>query len=212
MSLELREAWLMEAVVRITPLLTSAGLEVPPLRVSCGWPHRGGLSETRRVVGQCWLPESAADGKPQVYISPWLGEAVAALEVLVHEVIHACLPADAKHGKVFAKAATDVGLIGKPTHTSAGPELKVVLAQIAEDLGPYPHAKLDKVAGEKKPQTTRQKKIVCPKAKDLHEGGEEYILRGSRKVIEMGLPDCPVCGEGLVATDGTEGDEGEKDA
>lgn len=197
---ELRERWLADAVDALTPLFKRAEMTLPPVRVSTGWPSAGGLRERNRVLGQCWKPEAAADGVSQIFITPWLSDGVEVLGVLTHELIHAVKP-EARHGAEFKEAAKAVGLAGKPTHTSPGPELLEELTSIAEGLGAYPHAKLDKVLEERKPQTTRMRKIACPRNGDRehHAEGSEYTLRGSAKVIALGVPDCPVCGYEMAA-------------
>jgi hypothetical protein len=85
------------------------------------------------------------------------------------------------------------GLTGKPTATEAGPELKHFLGKLVETLGDYPHAGVDLVAAEKnrKKQTTRMLKATC---NNPEEHAEPYIVRLSRKAIEIGLPCCP-CGQ-----------------
>jgi hypothetical protein len=166
---------------------------VPPCRFSVSWPTRGALKGS--VLGQCWKAVETEDGVAQIIVTPLLVKPVEVLDTLVHESIHAVLP-EAKHGKAFAKMSEVVGLIGPPKSNTASPELRLRLEEIAERLGPYPHAA--PVPSQKtKGQTTRMLKIVCPKQKDLHEGGEAYILRASRKIIELGLGTCGVCGETL---------------
>lgn len=201
-----REAWLETAVEYLRALFGAADLTLPPLiRVSCSWPSRGGLSKSRRVMGQCFDAACSTGGVTEIFISPLLREVngedgKGVLPVLVHELVHAAIGCDAGHGPEFKAAAKDVGLVGKPTSTSAGESLRAKLALIAETLGDYPHYKLVPTEKQKTPASAknRQRKITCPRL-DLHETKEPYILRGSRKVIQMGLPNCPVCGETLVA-------------
>jgi len=201
--LETREAWLKEAIEKLRPYFEDHQLEIPELvRVSCGWPSKGGTKEKNRVLGECWKPEAASDGAPQIFISPTIAEPVKALDVLVHELIHACLP-EAKHGKKFKRAATELGLVGEPTSTVAGEDLVKVLTGLVEQLGDYGHAKLEKTAEEKKQQKNRQLKIECP-TPDAHDDKAEYILRGAKKTLEKGIPACPLCGETLVQEEGEE--------
>lgn len=187
---ELRELWLAKAASLLSDkIFAPAGYDVPPVRVSTGWPSARGLSPRNRVVGECWKIECAADAINQIFISPFLADPIEVLATLVHELLHAVLP-EAKHGKAFKRAATAVGLEGKPTSTTAGEALRASLSDLAHDLGDYPHAKLAPVAGIRQPQTARMKKITCV---TCEASGTSYVLRGSRKVIELGLPDCPLC-------------------
>jgi rubrerythrin len=150
------------------------------------------------VIGQCWKAEAASDGVTQVFISPFISEPVDGLAVLVHELIHAALP-EAKHGAEFKAAMKPLGLVGKATATAAGDELRAELDALAEALGDYDNSKLDPratAADTPKTQKNRQLKVSCRRLTE-HEDGAEYILRGARKTLERGVPDCPLCGHEL---------------
>src|SRR4029079_11501884 len=102
-----REAWLDAAVGKLRPIFLGHGYTIPELRVSVGWPSRGGLANKKRTIGQCWFGATAADGKHQIFISPILDEKVATpggvLATLVHEIVHVAAGPDAKHGPKFVK-------------------------------------------------------------------------------------------------------------
>lgn len=193
-----REQWLREAVEELRPYFKEkANLEYPEkIRVSCGWPSRGGTSRSKRVLGQCWKAEAAFDGVTQIFISPYLREATRVLDVLIHELIHAALP-DAKHGPEFRQHAKLLQLCGKPTATQALPELVPFLEKLAEKLGDYDNSQLDLLAegsdGPKK-QKGRMLKAYCPANED-HK--EDYIVRLTQKQVEIGLPVCP-CGKEML--------------
>jgi len=206
-----RESWLNHAVALLRPRFAAQGLGLPEhLRVSTGWPSRGGMSERKRVIGQCWKPEAAVDSFTHIFISPYLEDRVNVLETLVHELIHAALP-DAKHGPDFKDAMKKLGLTGKATATAAGDELKAQLSIMAEELGDYDHGKLGLGVPSDTPkqQKGRQKKIFCPNKAD-HKDETDVIYRASKKVIDLGLPCCPLCGEQMVAEEETES-EGDGD-
>lgn len=197
-----REEWLETAVEYLRVLFEAAEFTLPPLiRVSCSWPSRGGLSKSRRVIGECFDATCSTGGVTEIFISPMLTEVNGedgngVLPVLVHELLHAVIGTE--HGPEFKAACKDIGLVGKPTSTSASDHLRGRLSIIADTLGDYPHFKL--IPSEKERAVAaknRQLKISCPRL-DLHETKEPYIFRGSRKVINMGLPKCGVCGETLV--------------
>src|SRR4051812_9638082 len=98
---EFREVWLHNAVEQVGALLKDrASVDVPAVRVSNGWPSKGGTSTKKRVIGQCWKSEATADGVPQIFISPTLDDGLDVLAVLVHELIHAIHP-EAKHQGKF---------------------------------------------------------------------------------------------------------------
>lgn len=185
MTHKLREEWLAAAVCEMRPWFADQGQPLPELiRVSCGWPSRGGLSAKKRSIGQCWNPIASADAATEVFISPVLADPVRVLDVLVHELVHAAVGVDKGHKGPFRTLATALGLIGKMTETKAGPELVVRLNVMSEILGKYPHAVLDAKAG-RKAQGTRMLKAVCPAC--------GFTMRAAAKWVEYGLPVC-ACG------------------
>lgn len=198
-----REDWMVAAVELMAGLFEKVGYKVPKVRVSCGWPSSGGLGQKRKTLGQHWAPEASVDNRSQIFISPWLenkGEC-GVLPVLAHEVVHAVVGNDAKHGKVFRKCAEAIGLTGKMTSTVAGAELMEKISKWQTVLGEYPHGKLDPKKSPVKKQTTRMIKMECPEC--------GYVARTSRKWLEeVGAAHCPAHGEMTVEkTDGDEDDE-----
>lgn len=186
-----REGWLMEAVELLEPIIRDkTGLKPRKIRVSCGWPSRGGTRSSSKTIGQCFLTD---DGKiPQIFISPVLehyanGEKGATgygvLPTLAHEMIHAYLPPGTGHKAPFSRAAKALGFEGKPTSTYANENwIKDICDPIVEKIGPYPH---DALNPDHKKQTTRLLKVECPEC--------GYVIRVTQKWIETGLPTCP-CG------------------
>ncbi|HJT56802.1 MAG TPA: hypothetical protein VJ761_09925 [Ktedonobacteraceae bacterium] len=137
-----REAWLQGAAAFLTDYVVERGLSRVEVRVSCGWPLRGGVARRRTVIGQCFPPTASKDGKPHIFISPLLSESIDVLGVLLHELLHACVGCQCGHGKPFSQAARRVGFVGPPTATTVGETLRPVLAGYVERVGPYPHAGL----------------------------------------------------------------------
>lgn len=188
MTHKTREAWLGAAVGLLRPVFEDAGLAVPPkLRASCGWPG-GGSINTR--IGECWDTKCSKDKTAEVFISPSLDRPAGkqgVLAILVHEIVHATVGVDQKHGKEFRRAATIVGLEGRMTSTTAGPALQSTLADIAGELGPYPHAALTPRKREKKSKSScRLLKAACPQC--------GYVVRVTRKWLDdAGAPICPTC-------------------
>lgn len=177
-----REGWLLAAMEELWPMVVKAGCTRNPTTVSVGWPSSrpfAGKTGSRRI-GECWSPKGKAR---TIFISPALENAVAVLDTLAHEMIHAGLAPDVGHKKPFARAAKALGMEGKPTSTYAGDELKAKLEKIAAELGPYPHEKVDREGY--RPQSTRMLKVVCPDC--------GYTLRTTRVWLEVGIPTC-CCG------------------
>lgn len=159
MTHETRESWLLAAARALDPVLQGADLGVGDIRVSCGWPARGALSSSKRRVGECWPGSLNKDGQAHIFVSPCKDNSIDVLGILLHELIHAALPAKVRHGPTFARAAKRVGLTGKPTATVVGEELAVRLNTMAAPLGPYPHSAID--AQQRTKQTTRLRLYLC---------------------------------------------------
>lgn len=153
-------------------------------RVSCGWPHKAAVARTARRVGECWYPAQSTDRTSHnLFISPALQNPLEVLETLAHELIHVAAGSNAGHKGAFVRIAKAIGFKAPWTSTPASPELMERLNGLIVNLGPYPHAAIDK-RGRKK-QGTRLLKVVC------RECG--YTIRTTQQWIDTGLPTC-VCG------------------
>lgn len=174
-----REAWLLAAADKLRPLFVGAGIPLPEkIYISVGLP------KGRKFIGECWHGEASEDGNKHVFISPVLREEAEVLDTLVHELVHVVMPSGVGHKAAFVKAGALVGLNeGKPKSLGAGPALKGILTQVAEELGPFPHSRLD-TSTMKKAQTTRMLKAECPSC--------GYTVRLAKKWLEYaGPPFCP---------------------
>lgn len=173
------ETWLGRAVEYLRPVLKErTGVSLPEqVRTSIGWPLQKGKGTD--TIGQAW--HGAHDGVPQVYISPQIGEATRVLDVLTHELLHVGLPPGTSHKRPFKVAAGKVGLDGPATETFAGPQLAVVLKDIAEELGPYPHSPIDppqrKVKTKARDGEPTTIKYVCVDCRAMDANGEGYTCR-----------------------------------
>ena len=188
---ETREEWLQFAVSEvIEPRLSAAGYEVPSnIRISCGFPYgsRGGA----KVLGQCFAPSVSNDHSHEVFVAPTLDDPAQVIGILAHEVCHAVVGVDKGHGKVFKQACDAVGLEGKPSENVPGVELVYAIEASLDDLGSYPHAKIN--LSERKKQGTRLLKLEC--------GGCGFIARVTKKWADRLKPDavCPCCEESFLA-------------
>jgi len=182
-----REQWLNQAGHHLRVLFESVGEAVPTkVRASCGFPSKGALSSQNRTVGQCWSAVASADSHAEIFISPTISDSMRVLDILAHELVHACHPNDG-HGSKFGKTARAIGLEGKLTATTAGEAFKRWAEPVLARLGVYPHADLVPSNAQKK-QTTRLLKCVC------RDCG--YTVRVAGKwLTEMGAPHCPDHGE-----------------
>lgn len=184
---ETREQWLEAAVIRLGRLFKQVNVELPPVKVSVGWPSKGGTSTKNKVVGQCWSSLASKDGVGQIFISPTMGEdLIHILGVLVHELVHASDDCVSGHKGAFARRAKLLGLVGKMTESNVGDDLRPKLQTILDDLGEFPHAALvpSEIDKQRKKQSTRMIKLVTP-------GCCDYTVRTTQKWIDEGLPSCP---------------------
>jgi hypothetical protein len=186
-----REQYLLAAVELFKPLFAAIGRPLPPVHVSTGWPSGRSPSAKVKALGECWDKAASADEVAHIFISPFMvdplhcrdTDGMGVLPTLGHELVHAAVGGKAKHGKVFRDAAESLGLEGKMTSTHAGNELLAVLQKMMGQLGDYPHAKLEPTLSGKKKQTTRQIKCECPAC--------GYVIRTSRKWLDVGVCECP---------------------
>lgn len=192
-----REGWLLAARELLQTEFFKGEYTLPKkVACSCGFP-RG----TNKAIGQCWSPEVSSDGTTNLFICPTQAEPVRVLDILLHELGHAALGVEAKHGSKFRKWALGVGLAGKMTATFAeeGTDLHKVLVRMARELGQYPHAAMSKKAAKAKKSTNGWIRV-----KSLTD--EDYKVMVSPKMAEEhGMPRDP-WGEEMVPLD-YEGDE-----
>lgn len=182
-----RESWLQAAIKQATPLFSERGYTVPEIRVSCGWPVRGGLGKKKRVLGECWSKDASEDTlAAQIFISPAISgvsEPQGVLATLAHELVHAVVGHKEKHNKVFGECARLIGLEGKLTSTRASDALIAQFAVWTVSLGEYPHSQLNGLSTIGKKQTTRLIKCMCPEC--------GYVVRITQKWLDIGAPICP---------------------
>ena len=186
-NIENREAWLSQATTELRALFKQCGADLPlKVRASCGFPSKSALASKNRRVGECWSTRASADSHAEIFISPTISDSMRVLDILAHELVHACHPNDG-HGAKFGKTARAIGLEGKLTATTAGEAFKRWASPVLARLGAYPHADLVPANAQKK-QSTRMLKCVC------RDCG--YTVRVAGKWLnDMGAPHCPDHGE-----------------
>ena len=137
-----REGWLKSAMILLDQkFFGGQGHELPAqVKCSCGFPKYG----SGKAIGQCWDHVVSTNGTYEMFICPTQDNPLRVLDILLHEMIHACVGIKAGHKKPFKKLATAFGLEGKMTATyvTEGTPLWQQLKEIADQLGPYPHAAL----------------------------------------------------------------------
>lgn len=142
-----REPWLHGAVTALRPIYRAVEFDnaelslTIPEKIRCAFGITSSGVKSKRK-SECWPADASADGYIEIFISPDIAEPLEVLGHLTHALVHACLPNDAGHGPKFKDAAIRLGLVGKLREAMPGKKLNEALAQIAESLGPLPHASL----------------------------------------------------------------------
>jgi len=184
-----RETWLATATKRLRTHFKACGYTIPAnVRSTCGWPSKSATSRKRKRIGECWDSTASAGDVFEIFISPAISDLNEVVDTLAHELVHATVGLKAKHGAAFKRCATKVGLVGKMTATTGGPEFRAWTA--ARKFKPYPHAEL-RASSAGPRQTTRMLKVTCAINTD-------YIVRMSASAFETGAPTCPCCTEPMV--------------
>jgi hypothetical protein len=155
-----REGWLNAFTAAARPHFARVGAPLPVrIRMAVGFTSKG--SRGKRI-GECWGTSSSADQSFEIFIVPSLADSARVADVLTHELVHAAAGLAAGHGPRFRRVATALGLTGKMTATTAGPDWFVWAQPILDRLGPIPHAALagGVTAGPPK-QRSRHIKRTC---------------------------------------------------
>ncbi len=161
------------------------------MRFSIGFPSTGRQGKRR---GELWHGVTSEDETFELFIRADMDNPAEVLGVLVHELLHAALPLDAGHGKLYKEGAAKIGLTGPMRHAMPNALLAGKLEAVAADLGPLPHAKLNIERGRDnrgaidrpKKQKARLLKAACGAE------GCGYTVRITAKwVADVGPPHCP---------------------
>ena len=133
-----RESYLRAATNELRPYFAKHGLTLPEkIRYAVAFTSHG---KKGKVAGECWHAGASDDGHHEIIIRADFADPAEVLGILVHELVHAALPPDVKHGKEFREAALRIGLEGPMRHAMPGAVLKERLNELASSLGPFPHA------------------------------------------------------------------------
>lgn len=182
-----REEWLNAVAKALQPHFEKQGLQLPPFRVSIGFPSTG---RRGKRIGEAHAAVSSKDGHNEIFIRPDQADALEVAQVLAHELVHCALSfRKPLHGPEFRRAALSIGLQGPMRSTIAGEGFRGLLEPILKQLGPIPHAELRfrRAAGlsdAPKKQVARQIKAECPVC--------GYTARVSRSWLEVAPPICPL--------------------
>lgn len=131
-SIDDRTLWLARAQLEQRHYLEGLGLRsTKPVIITTG------STAKPNVLGECYPSDKSV---ALIVVSNRICKATTALHVLLHELIHAALPEDERHGVAFRAWAGCAGLVGPVGATKAGPGLLKRHWSLAKQLGPYPPA------------------------------------------------------------------------
>src|SRR5215831_1079690 len=100
-----REAWLRAAAVELASDFDAAGYRMPRMRFAIAFPSTGRFGKR---VGECWPDSHSRDQTHEIFIRADQSDPVEVLAILVHEIAHAVVGAEAKHGLLFKRCALAV--------------------------------------------------------------------------------------------------------
>lgn len=177
-----REDWLQSFADEARPEFARVGAPLPDeVRISVGFPA-GGLRS--KSIGECWSRAASNDEHYEIFIRPsLLDDAKRVADVLTHELVHAAVGIEAKHGPKFRKIAKALGLGGKMTATVAGEGWFLWANPVLGRIGPMPGAAMNEIRSTYKKQSTRMLKLACN-----HCG---FTCRTTKKHLEA-------AGDGLI--------------
>ena len=203
-----REEWLNHFVKLSRPIFEEKGYTLPErIRVGVIWSARGGMRG--KSIGECWSDIASKDGTTEIFVSPKLDDSMRIAGVVTHELCHAAVGIAAKHGPVFKKCALALGLEGKMTATTEGPEWHKVFGPIIDKMGPMPHAAINGGESSANPQqATRMVKCECDTCGMVFRTTKKWLVadEGADDDDGLGLR-CPKFScEGMVNVEMPEGD------
>lgn len=184
-----REAWLHAFADAARPQFEAAGFPIPAnIRISIGFPSAGAKG---KAIGECWSAIASRDGHFEIFVRPTIETDSRIADVLTHELVHAAVGLEAKHGKTFKRCATALGLEGKMTATIAGDGWRAWAEPVLAKLGPMPGAPLTAMTTGKKKQSTRLIKCQCDACGFTFRVTRQWIDRATDGVVETWTLRCP---------------------
>lgn len=177
-----RQQWLDAFIAIARPIFARVGRPLPGnVRAAICPPHRS----KQRTVGLCWSDAVSEDRGREIWITAAETDPVRVAGILVHELCHAALPHEVKHGKEFRELATRLGLVGPMTATTEGALFKTFWGPHLSVLGPLQAGRF--LAGTavdfRVQRTPKAKNVSCP-----HCGFTAKVLV---KQMELGRLTCP---------------------
>lgn len=187
-----REEWLMKAKDLLQKNIFRSWEFPEGIKVSCG-------DLDKKHLGCCFSKECSENQFTEIFISPSLKEETEVLGTLAHELIHAFLGNNKKHGKEFGKVAEEIGLLPPWRSTKESDRFKKDVSLFIEELGKYPHAKINRKTGSKQQPSPKSRMYVCK------NGHDEWKCLVKEKYYNEQEPVCPICGKEMEWEDKNKG-------
>ena len=190
-----REDWLNDAAALIdAEVLAPNHVSAPTVKLSCGFPpHARGIRQHARTLQR----QASEAHVNEIFVNPKLEDGRVILQVLAKHLILARHDASAKDARADA---TLIGIIGSLNDELPSIErtLKDTLAELAKDMGRYPHKPVD--ASKLKKDTTRQLLMICRSQRcDVWRDEKKNAKwRASKLMVENYFVTCPCCGSQKV--------------
>lgn len=156
------------------------------VRVAVGFTSKGFKGT---AIGECWSDLASEDGHFEIFIKPTLEGEARICGVLTHELVHAAVGIEAKHGAAFKRVALALGLGGKMTATVETAEWYEWALPILSELGPMPYGAINGgVHSGRKKQKTALLKVECPACGFLARVTAKHIEPHTH--LNCPVPDC----------------------
>lgn len=157
------EVWDTDALTEVeAALLSPYGLSLPrPFRCRTG-AVPGTKGTSKKVLSFLLRPEHTADGVPQFYVSPLVGDSGDAVKLLTKMVAEALReePADQQR---FARTYLHIEWSTRtPVPLCRGDKLPNLIGDIIQALGPRPHGAAVTPEKIRTPKTTALLRAACP--------------------------------------------------
>jgi len=190
-----REQWLNRFIHAARAAFAFNGKPLPPnVRAAICPPHR-----KMQAIGLCWTGNVTEDKGREIWITSAETDPVRVAGILVHELCHAALPHEVKHGKEFRALATALGLEGKMTATTEGERFRTIWQELIEKLGPLPTGRY--VHGHavdfRVQKTPRMTNMACPQC--------GFVAKVRIDQMDAGRLRCPKHGVELLRPQEREG-------
>ena len=136
------------------------------IMVACGYPPNTRIGAKFDTLGVHINPKASSIAKHEIFINPIVDDTYQAIDILLHELVHAIqtdlFPKSKAHGKEFRAICKKIGMDGskKYAQACAGIELSKLIKEWIKEIGKYPHGSINLKADRKK-QSTRMIKLEC---------------------------------------------------